>query len=179
MSVSTIDIIVQKVKHSRIGEVDPSNIQFGKMCSDHMLMAIYENGAWHQPEIVPFENLSLSPATTFFHYGQAIFEGVKAYKNPHGNPLIFRPYDNWKRMNRSAANAPILTDFPLMGTIFSIVRRPGEHFERRAFATAMSNPKEQSLFKLTFRAFMNTSIITESRTALQTCFLRVRLSPHR
>jgi branched-chain amino acid aminotransferase len=102
MSVSTIDISVQKVKHSRIGEVDPSNIQFGKMCSDHMLMAIYENGAWHQPEIVPFENLSLSPATTFFHYGQAIFEGVKAYKNPHGNPLIFRPYDNWKRMNRSA-----------------------------------------------------------------------------
>jgi branched-chain amino acid aminotransferase len=67
-----------------------------------MLIAYYENGAWKQPEIMPYGNLSLSPATTFMHYGQAIFEGIKAYKDPNGNPLIFRPYDNWKRMNRSA-----------------------------------------------------------------------------
>jgi len=102
MSVSTIDIHVRKVEKSRISEVDPSNIQFGKMYSDHMLVAYYEDGAWKQPEIIPFHNLSFSPATTFFHYGQAIFEGVKAYKDPEGNPIIFRPYDNWKRMNRSA-----------------------------------------------------------------------------
>ncbi len=97
-----MDITVRKVKESRIGAVDPKNIQFGKIYSDHMLVAYYENGEWKQPEIMPFDNLSLSPATTFMHYGQAIFEGVKAYKDPQGNPIIFRPYDNWKRMNRSA-----------------------------------------------------------------------------
>lgn len=102
MSVSTSDIKMSRVEQSRISQLDHSNIQFGKLYSDHMFMVKYENGAWQQPEILPFGNLSLSPATTFFHYGQAIFEGVKAYKNPQGNPIIFRPQDNWKRMNRSA-----------------------------------------------------------------------------
>lgn len=102
MSVSTMDIKVRKAEKSRINELDRSNIQFGKMYADHMLVADYENGEWKQPEIVPFDNLSLSPATTFMHYGQAIFEGVKAYKNQNDEPVIFRPYDNWKRMNRSA-----------------------------------------------------------------------------
>jgi len=102
MSVSTLDIKVQRVDQSRIHQLDHSNIQFGKLYADHMLVAHYENGEWKQPEIVPFDNLSLSPATTFFHYGQAIFEGVKAYKDADGNPIVFRPYDNWKRMNRSA-----------------------------------------------------------------------------
>jgi len=102
MSVSTTEFVVNKVENSRISEVDLTNVQFGKNYSDHMLIAYYENGAWKQPEIMPYGNLSLSPATTFMHYGQAIFEGIKAYKDPNGNPLIFRPYDNWKRMNRSA-----------------------------------------------------------------------------
>ncbi len=102
MSVSTMDIKVRKAEKSRINELDRSNIQFGKMYADHMLVAHYENGEWKQPEILPFDNLSLSPATTFMHYGQAIFEGVKAYKNQDDEPVIFRPYDNWKRMNRSA-----------------------------------------------------------------------------
>jgi branched-chain amino acid aminotransferase len=95
-------IRIDKIEHSRIGEIDPKNIQFGKNYSDHMLVAYYENGAWQEPVIEPYRNLSFSPATTFFHYGQAIFEGVKAYKNPQGEPIIFRPHDNWKRMNRSA-----------------------------------------------------------------------------
>ncbi len=102
MSVSTLDIKVTKVAKSRIAELDQSNIQFGKLYSDHMLVAEYEDGTWKSAEIKPFENLSLSPATTFMHYGQAIFEGVKAYKDPEGNPIIFRPFDNMKRMNRSA-----------------------------------------------------------------------------
>jgi branched-chain amino acid aminotransferase len=102
MSVSVSGIRVNKVQKSRISEIDPKNIQFGKHYSDHMLLAEYENGAWKEAEIVPFGNLSLSPATTFMHYGQAIFEGVKAYKDPEGNPVIFRPHDNLKRMNRSA-----------------------------------------------------------------------------
>lgn len=102
MSVSSAEISIRKVEKSRISEIDPADIHFGINYSDHMLIAYYENGEWQQPEIMPFHNLSFSPATTFFHYGQAIFEGVKAYKDPQGNPIIFRPYDNWKRMNRSA-----------------------------------------------------------------------------
>jgi len=102
MSDSVLDISIKRIEKSRIAEMDALNINFGKHYSDHMLIAYYENGAWNPPEIMPFHNLYLSPATTFFHYGQAIFEGVKAYKDPQENPLIFRPYDNWKRMNRSA-----------------------------------------------------------------------------
>ncbi len=102
MSVSALGIRVNKIEKSRISEIDPNNIQFGKHYSDHMLIAEYDNGAWKEPEIVPYDNLTLSPSTTFMHYGQAIFEGVKAYKDPNGNPVIFRPHDNHKRMNRSA-----------------------------------------------------------------------------
>src|ERR1700712_1435024 len=102
MSIASSEIQVKKTSQSRINQLDMDHLQFGKMYSDHMLVAHYENGVWGAAEIVPFENLSLSPATTFFHYGQAIFEGVKAYKDPQGNPIIFRPHDNWKRMNKSA-----------------------------------------------------------------------------
>jgi len=102
MDVFTFDVRIKKTENSRLHELDKNNIEFGKVYSDHMLIADYVDGAWRQPEIVPYGNLSMSPATSFFHYGQAIFEGVKAYKDPDGNPVIFRPQDNWKRMNRSA-----------------------------------------------------------------------------
>lgn len=102
MNVSTFDINIKKVENSRLHELDHNNIEFGKVYSDHMLVADYENGEWKQPHIIPYGNLSMSPATSFFHYGQAIFEGVKAYKDPEGNPVMFRPHDNWKRLNRSA-----------------------------------------------------------------------------
>lgn len=102
MSVMELDIKINKTSNSRINELDQSNIQFGKLYSDHMLVACYEDGAWQTAEIKPLDHLSFHPATTFMHYGQAIFEGVKAYKDPEGNPRIFRPQDNWVRMNRSA-----------------------------------------------------------------------------
>ncbi|MEZ5016274.1 MAG: branched-chain amino acid aminotransferase [Flavipsychrobacter sp.] len=102
MNVSTFDINVQKTELSRINQLDPNNINFGKIYSDHMLVAKYSNGEWNTAEIVPFQNLSINPATSFIHYGQAIFEGIKAYKNPEGEATIFRPYDNYKRFNRSA-----------------------------------------------------------------------------
>lgn len=111
MSVSTFDVQIKKVSQSRINQLDKENIQFGKLYADHMLVAHYENGAWGQPEIIPFDNLKLSPATTFIHYGQSIFEGVKAYKDPQENPIIFRPEDNWRRLNRSA-NRMAMPDVP-------------------------------------------------------------------
>lgn len=102
MNVSTFDISVKKTDMSRLHQLDQNNIQFGKIYSDHMLVAHNENEEWKQPEILPYGNLSLSPATSFIHYGQAIFEGIKAYKTPQGETVIFRPYDNWRRFNRSA-----------------------------------------------------------------------------
>jgi len=103
MSIYTVeDMKIQRTGQSRLHQLDPDNIQFGRLYSDHMLVAYYEHGEWGVPEIKPFSDLSFHPATTFMHYGQAIFEGIKAYKTPAGEPVIFRPYDNWERMNRSA-----------------------------------------------------------------------------
>lgn len=98
-----MDIQVTPIAQSRISQLNVENIQFGKLYSDHMFMVDFEHGEWGTPQIVPFGPLTMSPATTFMHYGQAIFEGVKAYKDPQGNPIIFRPQDNWKRFNLSAS----------------------------------------------------------------------------
>lgn len=97
MSIETV-----KAPDSRIAELDETNIQFGKVYADHMLIADYEDGVWKPAQIVPYGDITMSPATTFIHYGQAIFEGIKAYKNEQGDIAIFRPHDNWKRFNISA-----------------------------------------------------------------------------
>lgn len=103
MSVTSMNIKISPVAKSRIAELDKDHITFGKQFTDHMLRCVFSKGEWQTPEIVPYENLSLSPATSFMHYGQAIFEGIKAYRQPDGSVAIFRPVDNWKRMNVSAA----------------------------------------------------------------------------
>jgi len=95
-------IEIQKVPSSRLNETDFSNLGFGKVFSDHMLVCDYANGAWQTPKIIPYQNLSLSPATNFIHYGQAIFEGLKAFKCDDGKVRIFRPDANFKRINQSA-----------------------------------------------------------------------------
>lgn len=97
-----MNILTSNVEESRANQLDPANIQFGKIYSDHMLVADFENGKWGQPQILPYGNISMSPSTTFIHYGQSIFEGVKAYKNQNNEVAIFRPEENWKRFNVSA-----------------------------------------------------------------------------
>jgi branched-chain amino acid aminotransferase len=97
-----MEIITNKVLESRANMVDQNNIKFGSIYSDHMLVADYKNGAWEAAQIMPYDNLSMSPATTCLHYGQAIFEGIKAYKTKDGDIKIFRPEENWKRFNHSA-----------------------------------------------------------------------------
>jgi branched-chain amino acid aminotransferase len=95
-------IKVEKVIQSRIPEVDFDNIIFGKEFSDHMFVAEYKNGEWQDLKIVPYAPISVSPACAALHYGQAIFEGMKAYKNENGEVFLFRPFDNAKRINISA-----------------------------------------------------------------------------
>src|SRR5690606_6949798 len=98
MNSTTLGLPVTKVPQSRIHLLDQANIQFGRLYADHMLRAHYAQGSWGTPEIKPYENISLSPSTTFIHYGQSIFEGVKAYRQEDGSVKIFRPRENWKRM---------------------------------------------------------------------------------
>jgi branched-chain amino acid aminotransferase len=96
------DIIVTKAEQSKLKDINLENLPFGKYFSDHMLEVDYENGEWKNAEIKPYQPLLLSPSLAALHYGQAIFEGIKAYKNADGEPFIFRPYDNYKRFNTSA-----------------------------------------------------------------------------
>lgn len=81
---------------------DFSKLGFGKYFTDHMLVMDYENGAWKEPEIVPYAPFQIAPATNILHYAQGIFEGAKAYKNSEGKITVFRIDDNFVRMNKSA-----------------------------------------------------------------------------
>ena len=74
----TLDIKITKTTHSRLAETDFNNLQFGRTFSDHMFMADYEDGEWKNFQIVPYGEISLSPAISALHYGQSFFEGLKA-----------------------------------------------------------------------------------------------------
>ncbi len=81
--------------------VDP--LPFGKFFSDHMFLMNYEVGkGWYDPRIVPYGPFSLEPSCMVFHYAQEIFEGLKAYRRADGSIWLFRPEENFKRMNNSA-----------------------------------------------------------------------------
>ena len=100
--IAALDIQIEKTTKSRIGEIDLDHLPFGKHFTDHMLEVDYKDGEWQKVMIRPFQPLHLSPALAAIHYGQSIFEGIKAYKDRDGHPFIFRPYDNFRRMNSSA-----------------------------------------------------------------------------
>jgi len=93
---------IRKTDRSRINEVDFDNLPFGRVFTDHMLVMHYDNGEWSRPVIQAFQNLNLNPAISAIHYGQSIFEGMKAYKNEAGEVLLFRPEENARRLNKSA-----------------------------------------------------------------------------
>ncbi|MCO4806257.1 MAG: branched-chain amino acid aminotransferase [Flavobacteriales bacterium] len=101
--VDTQEIEVIRAAKSKISEVDFDNLPFGKVFSDHMLLATYENGNWSRGSIRPYGDISVSPAMSSIHYGQSIFEGLKAFKSESNDVLIFRPEQNWERINKSAA----------------------------------------------------------------------------
>lgn len=106
-------IKVNKIEYSKINEVDWDNLVFGSVFSDHMLMMTYKDGEWGSAKIKPLSNLSLHPATAALHYGQELFEGIKAYKHADGKITVFRPDMNGERMKESAirmAMPPIEVD---------------------------------------------------------------------
>lgn len=108
--VSTL-ISIEKAKTSKISQVDFNNLPFGRYRTDHMFICEYEDGKWQQPKIIPYQNISLDPAAKIFHYGQSVFEGLKAYKDTAGNVWLFRPDENQRRINISSKRLAI-PEFP-------------------------------------------------------------------
>ena len=100
--IAAMDISIRKAERSKLQDLNPDNLPFGRYFTDHMLEADCENGVWKNVEIKPYQPLLLSPSVAALHYGQAIFEGIKAYKDKKGNAFIFRPQENFKRFNISA-----------------------------------------------------------------------------
>lgn len=105
--MATMDITITKAERSKLNDLNFDNLAFGKFYSDHMLEADYEGGdpkaiGWKNVEIKPYQPLLLSPSLAALHYGQAIFEGIKAFRNKDGEAFIFRPQENFKRFNISA-----------------------------------------------------------------------------
>jgi branched-chain amino acid aminotransferase len=94
-------IPVQYTTHPRLSEIDFTRLEFGKFISDHMLLCTWRNGQWHHPEIVPYGPISFTPAMLALHYGQAVFEGMKAYRMSNGAINLFRPHKHAERFNQS------------------------------------------------------------------------------
>jgi branched-chain amino acid aminotransferase len=95
-------IKITKATTSKKMSVDFNNLGFGNYFTDHMFVADYKDGEWVSAEIVPYGPLSFEPALSAIHYGQSIFEGIKAYRMKDGSAAIYRPLENMKRFNRSA-----------------------------------------------------------------------------
>jgi branched-chain amino acid aminotransferase len=102
-TTSTPAFATKRIAKTRISEVDFNNLEFGKYISDHMLMVDYVNGKWQEPSILPFGDIMMSPAMLSLHYGQSVFEGMKAFRNKNGDICIFRPQKHSERLNKSLA----------------------------------------------------------------------------
>ena len=95
-------ISITKIKKSKVETLDFDNIALGRTFTDHMFVCDYEDGQWSNPRITPMELIPMHPACMALHYGQALFEGMKATIDTNGAPLLFRPEKNAERLNFSA-----------------------------------------------------------------------------
>ena len=102
---------INEIQNSKINNIDFDNLNFGQTFTDHMLVCHYRKGNWQTPEISPYKPLTLDPSASVLHYGQAIFEGMKAFKDTKGQIWLFRPEENFKRFNLSAKRLQI-PEFP-------------------------------------------------------------------
>jgi branched-chain amino acid aminotransferase len=99
---TTYEIDIATVPTSKISTVDFENLSFGTTFTDHMFVCDFREGKWQKPQIKPYEPFLLDPSAKVFHYGQAIFEGMKAYKDENDEVWLFRPDQNLDRFNKSA-----------------------------------------------------------------------------
>ena len=124
MTTDALQIELRKAERSRLQEVDFNHLPFGKHFSDHMFVADFVDGEWRNQMVMPFEDFTFSPALSSLHYGQSIFEGMKAYKNEAGEVLLFRPQANFERMNESARRMCMATlpEDVFMGGLDALLR---------------------------------------------------------
>jgi len=92
---------------SKIGSVDFENLEFGKIFTDHLFVCKYSNNAWGEGKIMPYDDFLVSPSARVFHYGQAIFEGMKCFRSDNDSLILFRPEENFKRFNKSSSRMAI------------------------------------------------------------------------
>lgn len=109
--LATYEIDIVKSNKTKLNDVDFENLAFGRIFTDHMFVCDYADGAWQQPKIMPYGPMTFEPSARVFHYGQAVFEGMKAYKDDDGKVFLFRPQDNFERINKSAARLA-MPEFP-------------------------------------------------------------------
>ncbi len=116
-------MIIQKSTQPRISSFDPNNFSFGNTFIDHMVICEYENGKWGEVKVVPYGALPFSPAMMGINYGQACFEGMKAYKDKDGQVFLFRPEKNFARINKSASRLamPEVTEEMFLGGLKTLV----------------------------------------------------------
>lgn len=107
--LSTIKI--KKVKKSKLNKATLNGRKFGSTFTDHMFICTFKNGKWQKPKIKPYKSLKLEPSARVFHYGQAVFEGMKAYKDDKEQIWLFRPDENQMRINSSAKRLA-MPEFP-------------------------------------------------------------------
>ena len=100
-------MIIQKSTNPRISTFDPNNFAFGNTFIDHMIICEYENGKWGDVKLIPYGPIGFTPAMMGVNYGQACFEGMKAYKDKDGQVFLFRPEKNFQRINKSAKRLAI------------------------------------------------------------------------
>ena len=98
---------ITKTTNSRLNSTDFSHLPFGTIFSDHMLICNFKHGKWGAPEVLPYGPISIAPGAKVLHYGQSVFEGMKAFKNSNNDVLLFRKEENYKRINRSAVRLSI------------------------------------------------------------------------
>lgn len=111
MESTVNNIIIEQAETSKIDQVDFNDLKFGSVFTDHMLICDYKNGQWETPKVQPYQPLVLEPSARVFHYGQAVFEGMKAYKDDEGKVWLFRPHDNFERINKSSERMA-MPEFP-------------------------------------------------------------------
>lgn len=142
IAASTIHIDVNKAKKSRVNDQDINHVPFGKVFTDHMFVAEYEDGKWTKCHIEPYGSISMSYATCSLHYGQTIFEGMKAYRTANNETLLFRPYENFKRLNKSAERMamPEVPEEIFMGGLTELLKLDKEWVPTDEFGSLYIRP---------------------------------------
>ena len=98
---------IRKSNNTKIKDVDFNSIKFGEIFTDHMFECNFVNGDWETPVIRPYKSIEMDPSSHVFHYGQAIFEGMKGYKDKQDQLWLFRPEDNYERLKKSSIRMKI------------------------------------------------------------------------